>query len=123
MLSQLRYLFGAGPISTAEQASRISAIKELFPSYGDGFLAACLEVFGRDPEKVINGLLEGSLPMQLSGLDTSMPLQAPALQAAKGKGKARTEGSCSMLLESGPSSGASANVSACVRLRIWGAML
>ena len=78
-----------------EQASRISAIKELFPDYGDGFLAACLSSYGQDPERVINALLEGSLSPQLSSLDPSMPLQA-APQAAtndnKGKGKARAAG-------------------------------
>jgi hypothetical protein len=77
-----------------EQASRISAIKELFQDYGDGFLAACLSSYGQDPERVINALLEGSLSPQLSSLDPSMPLQA-SLQAAtngKGKGKARATG-------------------------------
>ena len=32
---------------------------------------------GRSPERVINALLEGSLPPQLSSLDPSMPLRAP----------------------------------------------
>ena len=73
-----------------EQASRISAIKELFPDYGDGFLAACLSSYGQDPERVINALLEGSLSPQLSSLDPSMPLQAAP--NGKGKGKARATG-------------------------------
>lgn len=69
----------------------ISAIKELFPDYGDGFLAECLSAFGQNPERVINALLEGSLPPQLSGLDPSMPLRAP-LQHPKGKGASHVEG-------------------------------
>ncbi len=83
----------------AEQASRISAIKELFPDYGDGFLAECLSAFGQKPERVINALLEGSLPPQLSSLDPSMPLRAPT-QTSRGKGKHATEGviaSCAKL--------------------------
>ena len=75
----------------AEQASRISAIKELFPDYGDGFLAECLSAFGQKPERVINALLEGSLPPHLSSLDPSMPLQA-LTQTSRGKGKQETEG-------------------------------
>ena len=77
--------------SSAEQASRISAIKELFPDYGDGFLAECLSALGQSPERVINALLEGSLPPQLSKLDTSMPLRAPT-QSSKGREKSRAEG-------------------------------
>ena len=75
----------------AEQASRISAIKELFPDYGDGFLAECLSAFGQSPERVINALLEGSLPPQLSSLDPSMPLWAPP-QNSRAKGRFETEG-------------------------------
>lgn len=85
----------ADQTADVEQASRISAIKELFPDYGDGYLAACLSAYGQDPERVINALLEGSLPPQLSSLDPSMPLQAgpqAATNDTKGKGKARATG-------------------------------
>ena len=75
----------------AEQASRISAIKELFPDYGDGFLAECLVAFGQNPERVINALLEGSLPPQLCSLDTKLPLRPPS-QQSRAKGRSETEG-------------------------------
>ena len=87
----------AGGVADAEQASRVAAIKDLFPDYGEGFLAACLSALGQDPERVINALLEGSLPPQLSALDPAMPLQtAPAQQSANGNVKAPAEGVASL---------------------------
>lgn len=79
----------AGPSSaqqTAQLNKKIEKIRELFPDYGAGFVAACLSACGQDEERVIHQLLEGSLPPELSKLDPKMPLQPPD---AKGKGKAQ----------------------------------
>ena len=86
----------AGGVADAEQASRIAAIKDLFPDYGEGFLAACLSALGQDPERVINALLEGSLPPQLSALDPAMPVQTAPAQSANGNVKAAAEGMASL---------------------------
>lgn len=73
----------------------MAQIRELFPDYGDGFLAACLSASGQDAERVINQLLEGSLPPELSRLDPKMPLQPVN---GKGKGKARMDDAGESLL-------------------------
>ena len=86
----------AGGVADAEQASRIAAIKDLFPDYGEGFLAACLSALGQDPERVINALLEGSLPPHLSALDPAMPIQTAPAQSANGSVKAAAEGMASL---------------------------
>ncbi|GKV20075.1 hypothetical protein SLEP1_g30247 [Rubroshorea leprosula] len=72
--------------------SKISQIKDLFPDYGKGFIAACLEVYNHNPEDVIQRILEGTLHEELQCLDTSletMPLfKLSALgNNDKGKGK------------------------------------
>lgn len=61
-------------------------------------MAACLQQLGGSPERVLNALLEGSLPAQLAKLDTQLSFaawQAAAPKASgaaagsdKGKGKA-----------------------------------
>ncbi|KAK9819644.1 hypothetical protein WJX72_000683 [[Myrmecia] bisecta] len=88
----------AGETSTSQAgvadealAAKLRQIKELLPDYGDGFLAACLDVYNKDPEQVINHLLEGSLHHDLASLDTMMPLKArqSAAQQAAGKGKGK----------------------------------
>lgn len=74
----------------AIKESKISQIKDLFPDYGKGFLAACLEVYNQDPEEVIQRILEGTLHEDLKCLDTSlqiMPTAKSALTKDKGKGK------------------------------------
>ncbi|KXZ49213.1 hypothetical protein GPECTOR_22g804 [Gonium pectorale] len=77
---------GAGPsgsgsrpaaVMDPRRASLISGIKELLPDYGDGFLAACLDAYGDDSEKVVNALLEGSLLPQLSKLDPQLATWTP----------------------------------------------
>jgi hypothetical protein len=40
--------------------SKISQIRDLFPDYGKGFLAACLEAYNLNPEEVIQRILEGT---------------------------------------------------------------
>jgi activating signal cointegrator complex subunit 2 len=52
--------------------SKITQIKDLFPDYGKGFLAACLEIYDYNPEQVIQHILEGTLHQDLSFLDTSL---------------------------------------------------
>lgn len=51
-------------------------MKDLLPDYGDGFIAACLQQLGGSPERVLNALLEGSLPAPLAGVDTQLTLEA-----------------------------------------------
>lgn len=73
--------------------SKISQIKDIFPEYGNGFLAACLEAYNQNPEEVIQRILEGTLHVDLQRLDTSLetmplPKSAPTLRIKdKGKGK------------------------------------
>lgn len=73
--------------------SKISQIKDIFPEYGNGFLAACLEAYNQNPEEVIQRILEGTLHVDLQRLDTSLetmpqPKSAPTLRSKdKGKGK------------------------------------
>ncbi|KAF8084081.1 hypothetical protein N665_0734s0008 [Sinapis alba] len=73
--------------------SKISQIKDIFPEYGNGFLAACLEAYNQNPEEVIQRILEGTLHEDLQRLDTSsetmpQPKPAPTLGSKdKGKGK------------------------------------
>ena len=72
--------------------SNISQIRDLFPDYGKGFLAACLEVYDQKPEEVIQRILEGTLHEDLQKLDTSLETLPPAKATTvggkdKGKGK------------------------------------
>ncbi|XP_050124421.1 uncharacterized protein LOC126601716 isoform X1 [Malus sylvestris] len=70
--------------------SRISQIKDLFPEYGKGFLAACLEAYNQNPEEVIQRILEGTLHEDLQSLDTSletMPTPKTATVSKNDKGK------------------------------------
>ncbi|KAJ3673977.1 hypothetical protein LUZ60_005969 [Juncus effusus] len=52
--------------------SKISQIKDLFPDYGKGFLATCLEIYDFNPENVIQNILEGTLHKDLSSLDITL---------------------------------------------------
>ncbi|XP_010478130.1 PREDICTED: activating signal cointegrator 1 complex subunit 2-like isoform X2 [Camelina sativa] len=79
--------------SAVVMQSKISQIKDIFPDYGNGFLAACLEAYNQNPEEVIQRILEGTLHEDLQRLDTSLetmpqPKTAPTLRSKdKGKGK------------------------------------
>ncbi|KAK9097167.1 hypothetical protein Sjap_022664 [Stephania japonica] len=71
--------------------SKISQIKDLFPKYGKGFLAACLEIYNQNAEEVIQRILEGTLHGELQSLDISLdkvppPKSYPSL-SGKDKGK------------------------------------
>ncbi|CAA6667408.1 unnamed protein product [Spirodela intermedia] len=77
---------------TAIMESRISQVKDLFPDYGNGFLAACLEVYDHNPEEVIQRILDGTLHKDLLSLDRTLeqvhlPRPAPAQRAQSSKGK------------------------------------
>jgi activating signal cointegrator complex subunit 2 len=74
----------------AVMESKISQIRDLFPHYGKGFLAVCLEAYNQSHEEVIQRILDGTLHQDLLALDTSlqeMPQQKPAPSAGKDKGK------------------------------------
>ncbi|KAJ0086787.1 hypothetical protein Patl1_08830 [Pistacia atlantica] len=73
--------------------SKISQVKDLFPDYGKGFLAACLEVYNHNPEEVIQRILENTLHEDLQLLDTSLETMTVPKSTStvstndKGKGK------------------------------------
>ncbi|CAH1268350.1 ASCC2 [Branchiostoma lanceolatum] len=58
--------------SGVEMESLISAVRDLLPELGEGFILACLEEYGYKVEKVINDILEENLPPKLQKLDRSM---------------------------------------------------
>ncbi|XP_006649591.1 activating signal cointegrator 1 complex subunit 2 [Oryza brachyantha] len=75
---------------TAIGESKLSQIRDLFPDYGKGFLAACLEAYNQNPEEVIQRILDGTLHQDLLALDTTLdeiPQQKPAATVGKDKGK------------------------------------
>lgn len=59
-------------MSGVELDSLISQVKDLLPDLGEGFVLACLEHCGYDPEQVINDILEERLAPALSQLDRSL---------------------------------------------------
>ncbi|XP_032739261.1 activating signal cointegrator 1 complex subunit 2 isoform X7 [Lontra canadensis] len=63
------------PIGGVELDSLISQVKDLLPDLGEGFILACLEHYGYDPEQVINNFLEERLAPALSQLDRSLDRQ------------------------------------------------
>ena len=67
-----------------ELASHVSQIRDMLPDVGEGFVAACLEVFDMDVERVLHNILEGTLPPPLHALDRAMPYEdaSPAAAAA-----------------------------------------
>ncbi|MED6217625.1 hypothetical protein PIB30_019391 [Stylosanthes scabra] len=72
--------------------SKISQIRDLFPDYGKGFLAACLEVYDQNPEEVIQRILEGTLHEDLKHLDPALetlPPGKPTTVGGKDKGKGK----------------------------------
>ena len=66
---------------SAEQASKIGAVKDVLPDYGDGFLAACLEEHGHNPQAVIAALLDGALSPRLQALDPQLATRPPPAAA------------------------------------------
>jgi activating signal cointegrator complex subunit 2 len=45
--------------------SLVSQVKDLLPEFGEGYIASCLDALDRNPERVINALLEGNLPQDV----------------------------------------------------------
>lgn len=88
---------GTGNIQRADEdtailESKISQIKDLFPEYGKGFLAVCLEAYNQNPEEVIQRILENTLHKDLQSLDISLEeipprKSTPVSMLDKGKGK------------------------------------
>ncbi len=64
------------PLPPPAHPPSLGQVKDLLPDYGDGFIAACLQQLGGSPERVLNALLEGSLPAPLAGMDTQLSLEA-----------------------------------------------
>lgn len=60
------------PVSGVELDSLISQVKDLLPDLGEGFILACLEHYGYDPEQVINNILEERLAPALRQLDRGL---------------------------------------------------
>ncbi|XP_004501524.1 uncharacterized protein [Cicer arietinum] len=91
-------------IQTNEDAvvieSKISQIRDLFPDYGKGFLAACLEVYDQNPEEVIQRILEGTLHKDLMCLDTS--LETVPRSQAKSTAVTRNDKGKGILIDSTP---------------------
>lgn len=91
----------------SRRASLISAVKDLLPHLGSGFIEACLDAFGDDVERVVHHVLEGNLPDSLKNLDQSFegrPAPSPKQEEnakeksvergnGKGKGKEREDSS------------------------------
>ena len=59
-------------VAGANIDSMVSAVHDLLPEFGRGFVVLCLEEFGLDVERVINALLENNLPPSLQGVDRSL---------------------------------------------------
>lgn len=60
------------PVSGVELDSLISQVKDLLPDLGEGFILACLQHYGHDPEQVINNILEERLAPALGQLDRGL---------------------------------------------------
>ncbi|XP_060048840.1 activating signal cointegrator 1 complex subunit 2 isoform X2 [Erinaceus europaeus] len=65
------------PVCGVELDSLISQVRDLLPELGEGFILACLQHCGYDPEHVINDVLEGRLHPALDQLDRSLQRQVP----------------------------------------------
>jgi len=57
-------------------AANLRELSELFPEYGDGFLAAALDAFGGDVNETASRLFEGDLPPALAATDARMSWRA-----------------------------------------------
>ena len=63
---------GLSDVAGANLDSMVSAVRDLLPELGRGFVELCLEELGFDAEKVVNALLEDSLPAHLDGVDRGL---------------------------------------------------
>uniref|UniRef100_A0A7I4D7V6 CUE domain-containing protein n=1 Tax=Physcomitrium patens TaxID=3218 RepID=A0A7I4D7V6_PHYPA len=70
--------------------SKISQVKEIFPEFGDGFVAVCLEAYDNDPERVISCILEDKIHPDLASLDRTLPTKpSRKVESSKDKGKGK----------------------------------
>ena len=56
----------------SNRATAMSSLQELFPTYGQGFLEACLTCFVGQVDQAIDALLTENLPPSLVKLDRSL---------------------------------------------------
>jgi len=59
-------------VAGANLESMVSAVRDLLPELGRGFVELCLEEFAYDVEKVINALLEDQLPSSMEGVERTL---------------------------------------------------
>ncbi|KAJ1722841.1 hypothetical protein LPJ53_002760 [Coemansia erecta] len=72
--------------SDADPAA-VAQVKELIPDLGSGFIRACLDYYGHNPEAVIVAIFEENLPPTLAEMDrTSEHWNQPADPAGDGDG-------------------------------------
>ena len=57
-----------------ELESSIQYVQEIIPDLGKGFIQKCLEFYNMDNEKVLNAILEQTLPQELSSLDKTLQI-------------------------------------------------
>ncbi|XP_074652104.1 activating signal cointegrator 1 complex subunit 2-like isoform X2 [Tubulanus polymorphus] len=68
-----------------ELESLVSAVKDLLPNLGNGFIEICLEEYQYDVERVINGILEERLPPSLQEIDRQLERNQPTQMSDTGK--------------------------------------
>jgi len=59
-------------VAGANLESMVSAVRDLLPELGGGFVELCLEEMGYDVERVINALLEDRLPVNVAAVDRGL---------------------------------------------------
>lgn len=64
-----------------ERTLLISAVHDIFPELGDGFIEACLVALNDDQELVIMKILEDALPDHIKKLDRTLPRTFPIEQS------------------------------------------
>ena len=67
--SHMSWMVAAPLQGEEERAGNVALIKEIAPTYGNGFINACLAACGGDSQRTTNMLLEGNFPEQLAVLD------------------------------------------------------
>jgi hypothetical protein len=79
-----------------DEQAIVAEVQSVFPELGHGFIQQCLSACGGSKERMVNALLEDSLPAAVKNLNRSLPKQdtpsqtaAPAAAAAAASGKAR----------------------------------
>ncbi|PAA88694.1 hypothetical protein BOX15_Mlig016038g1, partial [Macrostomum lignano] len=76
-----------------QMESLVSHVQDILPGIGSGFIKECLRYYSFDPERLINALLEDSLPPVLNSLDRSLltaPYEAAEASAASAAAAATT---------------------------------